>query len=361
MTEVSKRKSPSAGQQCRVAAVAMVKNEEDIIELFIRHTLSVCDRLYICNHNSADRTVEIIHALAGEGFDIRLTHSTAAGYPQEQITHGLITQAIAEGAEWILPLDADEFPVSETGSVRDAILSLDPAVEWRYVWRNYFFSSEAKLKDKNFFKRFDIYGDSMFGKCLFHSKLYSSHYCRITKGNHFLKYAGRRSIPQVNLVPGVKLAHFPAPTFGKLVWKNINFGIIASNRGFDEIAQSGWMHLDVKNISELYASGNKFSKGSPRIAPITTKYTTRRFASDERYVIAQLAGSYREYHERATRAGFKRFRGFDKYRELLRYGFVATLSTIWNVLTRAGRKHKSAHGQQLTSGMGGFYINFTDI
>jgi hypothetical protein len=356
MAEVNKAVKKNAEQVCRIAGIAMVKNEEDIIELFIRYAFSFCDRLYICNHNSADRTVEIINALAGEGLDIRLSHSTAAGYPQEQITHGLIKQAIAQGAEWILPLDADEFPISQSGSVRDAILSLDPTVEWRYVWRNYFFSSKARLKDKNFFKRFDIYADSMFGKCLFHSKLYASHYCRITKGNHFLKYAGKRSIPQVKLIPDVKLAHFPAPTFGKLVWKNINFGIIASNRGFDEIAKSGWMHLDAKNISELYASGSQFSKGKPPIAPIATKYTTRRFASDERYVISQLASSYREYHERATRAGLNRFRKLDKYRELLRYGLVATLSTFWNVLTRAGRKYKSAHGQQLTSGMGGFYI-----
>lgn len=364
MAECNTPENSSVGQKCVIAVLAVVKNEEDIIELFIRHAFSFCDRVYICDHNSADRTVEIIHALVAEGLDIRLSHSTATGYPQEQITHGLLKCAVSDGADWIFPLDADEFPVSETGTLRENILSLDPDIEWRYVWRNFYFSDKTLLDNPNFFSRFDIFSDSIFGKCVFHTKLFKSRFCRITNGNHFLKYAAKRHIPPVRIIPNIKLAHFPARTLGRIVWKNINFGILINpnNRRNDEILNTGWMNLDLKYISELYASGSDFSFAAPPIAEIVTRYTKQgRFASDEHFVIAQVVSSYRDYHERAVRTGLKRFRKLDRYRELLRYGIVATIGTIWNVLRRAHRRFKSAHGQQLTSGMGGFYVNFPDI
>lgn len=351
-------------QTCEIAVLTVIRNEEGIIERFIRHAFSFCDRIYICDHSSTDRTVDVIKALMDEGLDIRLTHSTASGYPQEQITHGLLRQAIAEGAGWLVPLDADEFPACETGTVRATILSLNPLVEWRYLWRNFFFSSKDKLKARNFFDRFDIYVNSHAGKCLFHSSLYAHVYCRITSGNHFLKYAGRRNIPPVKLIPGVILAHFPAPTLGKLVWKNINFSIVGHslNRRYDEIVNHGWIDYEAQNISDLYATGGEFSPGTPPVAEIVTRYSNEdRFESDERFVIAQLATACRKYHDQALRVGLNRFQTLDKYRQLLRYGFVATIGTLWNVVTRAQRKHKSRHGQQLTSGMGGFYIHFTDI
>lgn len=345
----------------KIAVVAMIRNEEDIIEAFIRHAFSFCDSLYICNHNSADRTVEIVNALADEGMSIHMSTSTAAGYPQEKITHDLIQRAIADGAEWIVPLDADEFPFCEGGSIRETILSLDPDVEWRYLWRNYFLSPTEKPHESDFFKRFEMYSDSQVGKCVFHSRLYQTRYCRITKGNHFLKFAGRRNFPQVKSITNVRLIHFPVQTLGKWVWKNLLYIVIAKNPGYDVVAHSGWITPDLKSLAEHYACGNNFLEGAPPIGPIPTKYThSSRFVSAERFVIAQLMISYREYYDRAMRTGLNRFGKMEKYTDLLRYGFVATLATVWGVLTRARYKHKSRYGQKLTAGVGGYYVNFGD-
>jgi|GEM_PF-6353460 len=344
-----------------IAVVAMIRNEEEIIELFIRHAFSFCDRLYICNHNSSDRTVEIVNALVNEGFSIHMSTSTAPGYPQEKITHGLIQRAIADGAEWIIPLDADEFPFREGGAIRETILSLDPGVEWRYLWRNYFLNPNEDSVEANFLQRFKTYSDSQVGKCVFHSRLYKTRYCRITKGNHFLKFAGMRNFPEVKSIPNMKLIHFPVQTLGKWVWKNILYVVIANNPGYETFAHSGWMPPDLKKLAEHYACGQNFSQGMPPMPEIVTKYTqTSRFASAERYVISQLTISYREYYDRALRTGLNRFGKMEKYRELFRYGFIAALSTAWGVMRRARYKHKSPHGQRLTAGLGGYYVNFGD-
>lgn len=339
----------------------MIRNEEEIIELFIRHAFSFCDRLYICNHNSSDRSVEIIESLAREGFAIRTVHSNAPGYPQEEITHGLIQLAIADGAEWIMPLDADEFPHCETRTVRETILSLDADVEWRYLWRNYFLNATEDSAGVPFFSRFKFYGDSQVGKCLFHSTLYKTRYCRITKGNHFLKFAGRRNFPQVKSIPDMKLIHFPVQSLGKWVWKNILYIVIAKNAGYETIANSGWLTPDITKLAEHYACGPEFTTGNPPVLNIRTQYTQdSRFSSAEHFVIAQLTISYREYYDRALRTGLNRFGRMEKYRDLFRYGFVATLSTVWGVVRRARHKYKSPHGQKLTAGLGGYYVNFGD-
>ncbi|MFO1525267.1 MAG: glycosyltransferase family 2 protein [Turneriella sp.] len=361
MSDIRKPEVSEGGLGRKIAVVAMIRNEEEIIELFIRHAFSFCDCLYICNHNSSDRTVEIVNALASEGLSIHISTSTAAGHPQEQVTHGLIQQAIADGAEWIVPLDADEFPFCEGGVIRETILSLDPDVEWRYLWRNYFLNPDEDSVESIFFRRFKTYSDSQVGKCIFHSRLYKNRFCRITNGNHFLKFAGRRNFPEVKSIPGMKLIHFPVQTLGRWVWKNILYTITADNPGYETFVRSGWMTPDLKKLAEHYACSGNFSQGMPPIPEIVTKYTQdSRFAFAERFVISQLTISYREYYDRAVRTGLIRFGKMKKYRELFRYGFVAMLSTAWGVIRRARYKYKSPHGQQLTAGLGGYYVNFGD-
>ncbi|MCA8833512.1 MAG: hypothetical protein K8953_00375, partial [Proteobacteria bacterium] len=46
-----------------VAIVAMIGNECDIIELFLRHNQPFCDKFYIVLHNSFDATATIIDFL----------------------------------------------------------------------------------------------------------------------------------------------------------------------------------------------------------------------------------------------------------------------------------------------------------
>ena len=93
----------------RLAAVSIVKNEADIIEAFVRHTLAWVDHHLIFDHDSTDGTREILGALKREGLPITLYTDEAIGNLQDLRSNHL-TQLAAQslGADWILPLDADE-------------------------------------------------------------------------------------------------------------------------------------------------------------------------------------------------------------------------------------------------------------
>ena len=47
----------------KLYGVAMVRNEADIIEAFVRHNLTVLDGLVVVDHSSDDGTSEILSAL----------------------------------------------------------------------------------------------------------------------------------------------------------------------------------------------------------------------------------------------------------------------------------------------------------
>jgi hypothetical protein len=93
----------------RLVAVSVVKNEADIIEAFVRHTLAWVDRHLVFDHDSTDGTREILQALQTEGLPLTLFRDDAPGHLQQARSNHLTRLAAeAHAADWILPLDADE-------------------------------------------------------------------------------------------------------------------------------------------------------------------------------------------------------------------------------------------------------------
>lgn len=103
----------------------MVRNEADVIESFVRHTLRFADWLYITDHRSEDATREILSALVSEGLPILVTYYEQEGYAQSEIMTKQLYQAIDDGADIVLALDGDEFLLSYDGSdTKNILLSL---------------------------------------------------------------------------------------------------------------------------------------------------------------------------------------------------------------------------------------------
>lgn len=93
----------------RLVAVSVVKNEADIIEAFVRHTRAWVDHHLIFDHESTDGTRSILRQLQAEGLPLTLFCDDAPGHRQ-QARSNFLTRLAAEkfGADWIVPLDADE-------------------------------------------------------------------------------------------------------------------------------------------------------------------------------------------------------------------------------------------------------------
>jgi len=93
----------------RLVAVSIVRNEADIIEAFVRHTLAWVDHHLVFDHDSTDGTREILGALQREGLPLTLFTDDAPGHLQQARSNHLMRLAVsAHGADWVLPLDADE-------------------------------------------------------------------------------------------------------------------------------------------------------------------------------------------------------------------------------------------------------------
>ncbi len=94
----------------RLVAVSVVKNEADIIEAFVRHTLAWVDHHLVFDHASSDGTREILQSLRTEGLPLTLYTDHQLGNLQQARSNHLTRLAVGSfGADWVCPLDADEF------------------------------------------------------------------------------------------------------------------------------------------------------------------------------------------------------------------------------------------------------------
>lgn len=126
-----------AGARRGAAAVSMVRNECDIIELFVRINLRAFDHIYIADHGSSDGTAEILARLCREGLPLTVTPLDGIHQTQAETLTRLMREAAATGRfHYVMPLDADEFFIPaaqwEWGSL-DGLLGDDAygLVRWK--------------------------------------------------------------------------------------------------------------------------------------------------------------------------------------------------------------------------------------
>ena len=98
----------------RVFGLMVVRNAVDLIEVNLRHHFEAgLERMLVLDNGSRDGTRERLDELALQlpvdvGVDL-------GPYRQADLTNRLAYEARLQGAEWVLPIDADEFFVAEPG------------------------------------------------------------------------------------------------------------------------------------------------------------------------------------------------------------------------------------------------------
>src|SRR5262249_59715770 len=114
-------------------------DEADIIESFIRYNSAFADAFTICDNGSTDGTIDILRRLVEEGIQIDLMEDASPGYFQSSIMTGLLRKVVGRGdVDWVLPLDADEFLVSETGgNPRQVLENLSSEYVHCAKWKTY--------------------------------------------------------------------------------------------------------------------------------------------------------------------------------------------------------------------------------
>jgi len=112
----------------RLHGLAMIRNEADIVESFVRHNLRFLDGLTIIVHRPSDGTREILDALGREGLALELMPLDELGFYQGQrITTAARSVFQRHRPDFLFTLDADEFLRSPDRTALESALAEIPA------------------------------------------------------------------------------------------------------------------------------------------------------------------------------------------------------------------------------------------
>jgi hypothetical protein len=130
----------------KLFAISSVRNEEDIIESFIRYSVCIFDGMVINENCSSDRTLQILKNLKKEGLKIEIIEDKRGFFPQEKKTNELLTYTMEKYCpDWVFSLDADEFlACRDPSSPIETIKSLNPLKINLFEWETYVFNGEKQ-------------------------------------------------------------------------------------------------------------------------------------------------------------------------------------------------------------------------
>ena len=208
----------------RVTAISMVRNEADVIEAFVRHHAEIVDELVVVDHRSVDGTDETLRALAAEGLPLRVRGEDSSVHRQNVVMTGLMREAAADGgADWVLPLDADEFLVAPQGSVRTALAALPDDRPSSVDMRLYVPTPDDPPDEPNVLRRL-TYRREVEGSIWTRKVVVPAHCARdgrftMTQGNHGLEDRRTAQFTPAPPTERLAMAHFPVRSASQLARK----------------------------------------------------------------------------------------------------------------------------------------------
>lgn len=196
-----------------IYSITMVKNEVDIIEVFIRYNLNYLDKMVILDNGSTDGTTEIILKLVNEGLPIDLVFDHNPAYVQSEIITNLMYDVIRKyDPTFILPLDVDEFLTSyKEKDVRKIIKQLPTDAVTYIEWVTYVPTEKDDSDQINILHRINHTRKVQFNydkKIIIPISIVKNNSVVIKQGSHDLEENEKISWKK-NIIDTLNLAHYP--------------------------------------------------------------------------------------------------------------------------------------------------------
>jgi Glycosyl transferase family 2 len=238
----------------KIAGLAMVRNEADIIESFVRYNLKFLDEIIIVLHSPLDDTPRIVSQLKAEGLPLVVEHNHELGFNKADWMNKVARDVLStRRADFLFMLDADEFIKSPSRVYLDEAISAIPVGATAALkWESYIPTPDDISTERNVIKRIQHRSakeGNPICKVTLCKRFADDASLTIADGNHaVLQGQGslQRPVPHV-VFRGISLAHFPVRSESQMVSKAL-IGVWSrwlENGGVDKSMNisNHWLHF----------------------------------------------------------------------------------------------------------------------
>lgn len=226
-------------------AIAMVKDERDIIRSTVARMMCQVDRVIVADNGSTDGTREIL-----DRFDIDVIDDPEPGYYQSVKMSNLARMAMEDGADFLVPFDADEVWITANCNRRiaDVFAELPP---------------EAMIADAAVLDHVAIIGDPCMSEWRRPEVLpLRKVACRaaegltIEQGNHGARYEGIRHPLRVSGL--LEVRHFPYRSPEQMIRKARNGAAAYAATDLPESVGAHWRGYGNLTDEQITATFNRY-------------------------------------------------------------------------------------------------------
>jgi SAM-dependent methyltransferase len=255
---------PAAPPAPRILGFTLVKNEQDIIEPFLRHNAGLLDALVVVDNGSVDATRSIALACARELGNIVIADHPAFGFSHDLRSDRILPACqCAFFADYVIPLDADEFLGCGSRAELEALVSaIPPGGLGSMAWRSFVIrpgQEDAVAQDppRGFTHRRRL-EQPEFHKAVLRLDGAAPHGLKLDPGSHGASRGGQ-PVPATPL-PGLPLLHVPVRSARQVAAK----GVVAwmSRLAVDPAARDSDDSFQWRQAFDVVAQGGQEAAGA---------------------------------------------------------------------------------------------------